>query len=455
MASAFVASAFASAASQVMTNGTLNFGDVLTAGAVSAVTAGLTRGITFSDADGLGFSMSGSSDSLANLAGANPSIAEGLASNAVSSTASDYARQLAAMAGVSAIQAGVQTAIQGGSFLEALKGSGVSNLGAALAFQIGELNEAGGFGDGLSGGLAYVAAHAALGCAGAAALGSDCAGGAIGASISAALTPDLIQAMGNGSQPLAPSQRAALTMLAGLAGAFGAGAFGSDANAGAFWAQNEATNNAEEHPGDSGFVTKLVDALISVVNWRSNARAWITHQFRLAQHQQSGETPPADANPLTQENDRTPPTAGGKAVSSPTVVCFAAPGGGGCVMGPPSVGGGAAPSGWTLSSGTGEDSRSVANNRLPSNDSQLSHIFREEAGHFSNTPENQRALINLVNNQENLLGTDRFGNQWFARVLSDGTQLWGSVRNGVIQNGGLNATPRIFNPVTGLSRAMK
>ncbi|VVE72747.1 tRNA nuclease CdiA-2 [Pandoraea captiosa] len=354
MASAFVASAFASAASQVMTNGTLNFGDVLTAGAVSAVTAGLTRGITFSDADGLGFSMSGSSDSLANLAGANPSIAEGLASNAVSSTASDYARQLAAMAGVSAIQAGVQTAIQGGSFLEALKGSGVSNLGAALAFQIGELNEAGGFGDGLSGGLAYVAAHAALGCAGAAALGSDCAGGAIGASISAALTPDLIQAMGNGSQSLDPSQRAALTMLAGLAGAFGAGASGSDANAGAFWAQNEATNNAEEHPGDSGFVTKLVDALISVVNWRSNARAWITHQFLLAQHQQSGETPPADANPLTQENDRTPPTAGGKAVSSPTVVCFAAPGGGGCVMGPPSVGGGAAPSGWTLSSGSNE-----------------------------------------------------------------------------------------------------
>ncbi|WP_174991167.1 DUF637 domain-containing protein, partial [Pandoraea anapnoica] len=148
MASAFAASAFASAASQVMSNGSLNFGDVLKAGVVSSLTAGLTRGITFSDADGFGFATGGSSDSLANLAGTNPSIAQGLASNAVSSTASDFARQLAAMAGVSAIQAGVQSAIQGGSFLEALKGSGISNLGAALAFQIGEAKADGLFGDG-------------------------------------------------------------------------------------------------------------------------------------------------------------------------------------------------------------------------------------------------------------------------------------------------------------------
>lgn len=40
------------------------------------------------------------------------------------------------------------------------------------------------------------------------------------------------------------------------------------------------------------------------------------------------------------------------------------------------------------------------------------------------------------------LGTDQFGNQWYAKILPDGSHLWGSVRNGVLQNGGLNTTPR-------------
>lgn len=66
----------------------------------------------------------------------------------------------------------------------------------------------------------------------------------------------------------------------------------------------------------------------------------------------------------------------------------------------------------------------------------MSHIFRDDVGHLSNTPENQRTLVNLVNNPANSLGTDQFGNQWFAQTLPNGSQLWGSARNGVIQNGG-------------------
>ncbi|VVE76416.1 tRNA nuclease CdiA-2 [Pandoraea anapnoica] len=75
-----------------------------------------------------------------------------------------------AIFGQSVIQAGVQSTIQGGSFLEALKASGVSNLSAALAFQIGDAK-----GDlsqifGQNGGeIVSTIAHGALGCASAAA----------------------------------------------------------------------------------------------------------------------------------------------------------------------------------------------------------------------------------------------------------------------------------------------
>ncbi|MFK0379915.1 DUF637 domain-containing protein [Pandoraea sp. NPDC090278] len=255
MASAFAASAFASAASQVMSNGSLNFGDVLKAGVVSSLTAGLTRGITFSEADGFGFSTAGSSDTLANIAGTNPSIAQGLASNAVSSTASDFARQLAAMAGVSAIQAGVQSAIQGGSFLEALKGSGISNLSAALAYQIGSLGPEG------LGQLGYVGAHAALGCASSSALGTGCGGGAIGAATSAVLTPLLRDALYNGSETVTytdngdgtvtkttsydnPAINASIALIAALSGAGLSGVLGQNPNGGVTAAQNEAVNNA-------------------------------------------------------------------------------------------------------------------------------------------------------------------------------------------------------------------
>ncbi|NWD49221.1 hypothetical protein, partial [Pseudomonas gingeri] len=102
--------------------------------------------------------------------------------------------------------------------------------------------------------------------------------------------------------------------------------------------------------------------------------------------------------------------------------------------------------------GAASEGLKTTNNSLPTNSSQLSHIFRDDVGHLADNPENQRALVNLTNNPANSLGTDRFGNQWFSQLRSDGTQLWGSVRNGVIQNGGLNKTPRDFNPATGLSK---
>ena len=48
------------------------------------------------------------------------------------------------------------------------------------------------------------------------------------------------------------------------------------------------------------------------------------------------------------------------------------------------------------------------------------------------------------------LGSDKFGNVWSARINPDGTQTWVQSRNGVIINAGVNQTPRVFNPQTGL-----
>lgn len=69
---------------------------------------------------------------------------------------------------------------------------------------------------------------------------------------------------------------------------------------------------------------------------------------------------------------------------------------------------------------------------------------------FPNTPENQQLLDKLVVGQENLLGTVE-GNQWYARILPDGRQLWGVVRNGAIKYGGIREHPKAFNPRTGLT----
>ena len=47
---------------------------------------------------------------------------------------------------------------------------------------------------------------------------------------------------------------------------------------------------------------------------------------------------------------------------------------------------------------------------------------------------------------ENAIRTDQFGNDWYARILDDGTEAWVSVRNNIIQNGGVNQVPRHIVP---------
>jgi len=88
---------------------------------------------------------------------------------------------------------------------------------------------------------------------------------------------------------------------------------------------------------------------------------------------------------------------------------------------------------------------------FPTAEDQVRHIFREAPGHLADTTVNRTLLRDVAEDAATTLGTDRFGNVWSARTLEDGSQVWVQMRNGVIQNGGVNTTPRVFNPETGLS----
>ncbi|MEI7298200.1 Tox-REase-5 domain-containing protein [Paraburkholderia tropica] len=219
-------------------NGSFSVGSLLEAGATAFVTAGLTNGITYANG-ALGFTTTASSNSLAALAGVQ-SVGNVILPGA--SAASGSALQTAlALGAITGIQAGVQSAIEGSSFLTDLRDDGVANLAAAAAFSIGNAKN-GGLNEG-----EYVAAHAALGCAASAAEGTGCAGGAIGGATSAALSPLALDAIDPTHAPLDSGQLAALAAFATLAGGGLAGLVGVNVTGAMTAAQNEALNNAADH----------------------------------------------------------------------------------------------------------------------------------------------------------------------------------------------------------------
>lgn len=88
---------------------------------------------------------------------------------------------------------------------------------------------------------------------------------------------------------------------------------------------------------------------------------------------------------------------------------------------------------------------------LPKDKSQLSHIFGDRPGHLPDTPGNRKKLTDLANDKNKFVGSDRYGNSWNVENNSDGSQTWVRHKNGTINEGGQNKTPRPWNDETGLN----
>ncbi|QCP52387.1 filamentous hemagglutinin N-terminal domain-containing protein [Trinickia violacea] len=221
----------------------LNLGSIIEAGVVAYATEGLDSGLGLNDLQ---------------LSNVGSDIAAGTAS------ASEIAQGAVEVVGQSAVSAAVNTVAYGGSFGQALESGLASNLAAAGAGAIGELNSEGfftnTFGDFSK--IAYAASHAALGCAASAAEGTGCASGAIGGAVSSAFTsliPDPTDSNGNPTS-WSSGQVAALTAASMVLGGTAAGLLGQNAEAGATAAENETLNNRVLHPQEQPLAQQLAAA---------------------------------------------------------------------------------------------------------------------------------------------------------------------------------------------------
>lgn len=88
--------------------------------------------------------------------------------------------------------------------------------------------------------------------------------------------------------------------------------------------------------------------------------------------------------------------------------------------------------------------------KMPQNNSQLMHIFRNESGHLPDTPQNRKMLLNLANDSNYYVGKDKWGNDWHYRINNDGTQDWVEHQNLMISDGGRNMNPIKWDDETGL-----
>ncbi|WP_080412168.1 filamentous hemagglutinin N-terminal domain-containing protein [Burkholderia ubonensis] len=250
MVSAGVGGFSASAISQAST-GQFSFTAALQSGLTSAVTAGLTNGITYSPDAGVGWAGLGGQigdNSLSALAGVK-NVGGAIVPQAGASTATTIGQTALALGAEATIQAGVQTAIQGGSFLTNLRNSAVADLAAAVAYGIGDATN--------PYSVQNVLEHAVLGCAAGAAMGQGCGGGAVGAATSAVISPLLVYAAASSGADAA-AQQALVGGLATAVGGAAAAAAGQNVQAGMTAAQNNALNNDLQHVDK---VVQLIDKL--------------------------------------------------------------------------------------------------------------------------------------------------------------------------------------------------
>ena len=95
------------------------------------------------------------------------------------------------------------------------------------------------------------------------------------------------------------------------------------------------------------------------------------------------------------------------------------------------------------------------NPSFPLEGAQLGHIFRNSPGHFPvDSPQNRRMILDTVADPDNFVGSlpTRRGDKYiYARTNPDGTQTWGEVLDGRVQNAGINPATqnRRWNQDTG------
>jgi hypothetical protein len=90
-------------------------------------------------------------------------------------------------------------------------------------------------------------------------------------------------------------------------------------------------------------------------------------------------------------------------------------------------------------------------NEISENTQDVIHMFRDKTGKLKDTIENRKRILDLVKDKRNCYGQDQRGVVWYAKLESDGSQLWAEVNpiNYRVRNCGFNVTSRDWNPLTG------
>ena len=88
---------------------------------------------------------------------------------------------------------------------------------------------------------------------------------------------------------------------------------------------------------------------------------------------------------------------------------------------------------------------------FPRNKAQINHIMKDRSGHLADTIENRSLLVSISMDKKNYLGKDENGNEWYSKIIN-GKQVWVTVRNDVIQNGGVNDEPIKYIKNRGLKK---
>lgn len=245
---------------QLAATGEVSLGNVFKAGAVAALTYGISNGVSIDENGALGIAEHfGEGSTLANLAGAQNIAGTNLAQASVSG-ASNFAQQAEAILVMSGATAAINTAAYGGSFGRSFLNSLASNAGAAAANALGTYSPGIGETNATATSIAgNMLGHVAIGCAISAMEGTGCAGGAAGGLAGAVAAPLIGMALNAPAGGPNPALDLLTVAMTGIAGGALAHAVGGNEMAGMTTGQNAAQNNYLNHKQQQGLLDSLKD----------------------------------------------------------------------------------------------------------------------------------------------------------------------------------------------------